>query len=140
VRVTNVSTLIDKVKCWPVLILICSPESEVWIEHNWIWYILIFYSFLDIGPDSLIGKLRGVDSDDDESLISIFLIPSREIGSSSLTVYTAERPEVYKYYFSSKSLHRKWRRADPVSEHDLRSERIYFLGRWRFFFYDLYFF
>ena len=79
---------IDEVFGWPISIRIQIPESEVIIENDWIGYIccsdcfsyVIFYFFK--------SEFRSMDTDDDESLVSILRIPSSEIWERSLTVDT----------------------------------------------------
>jgi hypothetical protein len=122
VRVTHISTLIDEVKCWPVSILIGIPEDKVRIEDDRIVDFLFLYRGFDICSHFLVGELRRMDTDDDESLITVFLIPSIEIWSRSLTVDAPESPEIYEDDLPPESRHSEWRRVYPVSQSDLRSE------------------
>ena len=88
VSMSNFAFSIDEVFCWPVLIRVRIPERKIIVENDWICYTSIFHSLFDVGSLLLKGKLWSMDSDDDESLISVFLVPSSHIGESSLTVDT----------------------------------------------------
>ena len=85
---SNFSFSIDKVFRWPISIVIEIPESEVIIEDYRIGYICFSDCLLYIIANLLKSEFRSMDSDDHQSLVSIFAIPSSEIWESSLTVDT----------------------------------------------------
>ena len=91
------------------MIVIGSPESEVIVEDDREGNLLIFYGFFYIGSLPLEGEFWSMCSYDDESLISVFLIPVDEIWTSTLTVDTSECPEVYYDDFALQRVHREGR-------------------------------
>lgn len=57
-----------------------------------------------------------MDSDDNESLVTIFFVPFYEIWESSLTVDTRICPKIYNDDFPSEFFHRKGMGINPVCE------------------------
>ena len=113
---SDLALSIDEVFGWPVSIRIQIPESEVIIENNWIGYICCYYCFLYIVFYFFKSEFRSMDTDDDESLISILRIPCGEIWERSLTVDTRVCPEVDDDHFSLQTRHRERIGIDPVRE------------------------
>ncbi len=83
---SNFSFSIDKVFRWPISIVIEIPKCEVIIQNDWIGYICCGDCLFYITLNFLESEFRSMDSDDHESLVSIFAIPSSEIWESALTV------------------------------------------------------
>jgi hypothetical protein len=57
-----------------------------------------------------------MDSDYNESLVTIFFVPFYEIWESSLTVDARICPKIDNHHLSSKRLHREWMRVYPLCE------------------------
>lgn len=110
----DITISIDKVFCWPISVIIGVPEGIVIIEYDWIFDVVVFYSLFDIRLDMFKSKLGSMDTDNHESLITIFFIPFDEVWKGSLTVDTRVGPEVYKDDFPFELLHREGIRVDPV--------------------------
>jgi hypothetical protein len=113
---TDAALSIDEVLRWPVSIVIQIPQSEVIIQNDWISYLGFCDCFFDIIFDLLKCEFRSMDTDDDETLISILRIPSSEIWESSLTVDTRVCPEVYNYDFALQARHGEGIRVDPIGQ------------------------
>ena len=113
---SNFSFSIDKVFRWPISIVIEIPESEVIIQNDWIGYICCGDCLFYITLNFLESEFRSMDSDDNESLVSIFAIPGSEIWESALTVDTRVCPKIDDDNFSLQARHREWIRVDPVRE------------------------
>lgn len=89
-RVSDISTFIYEVECWSELILVLIPEFTIIVDDNWIDDIFFFYCSFYALSDCFIGRFWSMDTDDDESLITVFLIPCIQIGTSILTVKTVK--------------------------------------------------
>ena len=85
---SNFSFSIDEVFGWPISIVIEIPESEFIIQNDWIGDLPSYYCFFYIIFYFFKSEFRSMDTDDDESLVSILRIPSSEIWEGSLTVDT----------------------------------------------------
>ena len=92
---SNVSILIDKIKGWPITILIGFPCCKIIIECHWVGDTEFFYFIFDVFEFSLECKFRCMNTDDDQSLIFIFLIKSLHMRNGTLTIDTTKCPEVY---------------------------------------------
>lgn len=103
VGMSDIACLVYHIECWPVLVLIGRPRSESIIESNRIGYAIFRDFGSDIGYFLFIGELWSMDSDDDESSLSILLIECLEMRYSSLTVDTAKCPEIYYYDLASQT-------------------------------------
>lgn len=95
VSMSHISNFIDEIKCWPILILIGFPCSKIIIECYRIGNAKFFYFIFDAFEFSLECKFRCMNTDDDQSLIFIFLIKSLHMRNGSLTIDTTKCPEVY---------------------------------------------
>lgn len=87
-RMPHIPFSVDEVFRRPILILIRIPEIKGIIKYDGVRYICSLHGLLDICSLLLEGKLWSMYPKYDESLISVFLIPSGQIWKGALAVNT----------------------------------------------------
>src|SRR4051794_36451956 len=94
------SLSIKEIIPWPVSILISFPRCIAIILKYWILYLIIFYSLFDIICILLKFKLWSMYSYNDQTFISIVLLPFVQIWNHMNTIFTCISPKMNKYNFS----------------------------------------
>ncbi len=115
-RMPHIPFSVDEVFRRPILILIRIPEIKGIIKYDGVRYICSLHGLLDIHSLFLKREFWSMYSENHESLISIFLIPSRQIWECTLTVDARVCPKVNNHDLSFKRFHSKRITIDPLCE------------------------
>jgi len=99
--VDDISILIDEIFCRPIFVIVGIPGSEIIIECNRIFYTSLLDCFFYIFRKFFKGKLRSMNTEYDESIFFIFLMPSIEIWLGADTVNARISPEIHEHYPAS---------------------------------------
>src|ERR1700733_15942133 len=92
---------IDKVISGPVLIVKTTPDAVVIIHRDRVGDAEILHRFADVRFILFKGKLRGMDADDHQTAVLVFLIPRPDIGQRAQAVDAGIGPEIDQNYFAA---------------------------------------
>ncbi len=105
----DLSRGIDKVIRRPVLIVETTPDLVVVIHRDRIGDAEILHCFADVRFVLFEGKLRGVNANDHQAAVLVFLIPGLDIRQRAQAVDAGVCPEIHQNHFAAQRLKRKWR-------------------------------
>ena len=106
--VDDISLLVYQILGRPITIRIGIPGGKVIIKCYRVFDACFLGCLSDIIFYFFKSKFRSMNTDDNESIICVFLIPRIEVWLSTDTVDTRVCPEIYEYHFTSKGFQSEW--------------------------------
>src|ERR1700689_211352 len=106
---------IDKVISGPVLIVKSTPDAIVVIHRHGIGDAEILHRFADVRFIFFKGKLWGMNADNYQAAVLVFLIPGPDIRQRAQAIDAGIGPEIDQNHFATKRSRGERRRVNPGS-------------------------
>jgi len=93
-NIADVTALVNQIQGWPVTVFVSSPGLSVIVLSHRIRYVQIDDGPFQVAQVFLVGKLRIVVANDDQTLAFVFVVPSPQRGNYVPAIDSTEGPHI----------------------------------------------
>ena len=123
-RVSDHPSLVNQMEGRPIPGVVALPYCEVVVDGNRVREPEPLHGILHVVEFPFPEELRRVDTDDDESLARVLLVPCLDPRQRPLTIDSPIRPEFQEHDLPPKVLELQWLGVDPGCGGQLRRRAI----------------